>query len=191
MLNTLASIYQGGAGGAGGSFESIATATGTGSSGTIRFNSIPSTYKHLQIRGIARITYTSGIANSSPIGLTLNNAGTYSKHRLYGDGTSALSSGNSSVGDVYIGNSANNDTTSGVVGVFIVDILDYTNTSKYKTIKSFAGVNNNTSSTNYHVDLYSGAINSSLSAVSSIELFDDNGYNFDTTTQFALYGIKG
>ena len=31
------------------SFESIATATGTGSSGVITFSSIPSTYKHLQI----------------------------------------------------------------------------------------------------------------------------------------------
>ena len=44
----------GAASGAGTSFESIATATGTGSSGTITFSSIPSTFKHLQIRGISR-----------------------------------------------------------------------------------------------------------------------------------------
>ena len=35
-------------------FYSIATANGTGSSGLITFNSIPSTYQHLQVRGIFR-----------------------------------------------------------------------------------------------------------------------------------------
>jgi len=32
------------------SYESIASATGTGSSNTITLSSIPSTYKHLQLR---------------------------------------------------------------------------------------------------------------------------------------------
>ena len=36
------------------SFESIATVSGTGSSGTITFSSIPATYKHLQIRYIGK-----------------------------------------------------------------------------------------------------------------------------------------
>jgi hypothetical protein len=33
-----------------GAYDSIATVSGTGSSGTISFTSIPSTYTHLQIR---------------------------------------------------------------------------------------------------------------------------------------------
>ena len=42
------------------SFDSIASATGTGSSGTITFSSIPQTYKHLQIRGIGRLDVVTG-----------------------------------------------------------------------------------------------------------------------------------
>jgi hypothetical protein len=72
------------------SFESIATATGTGSSATITFSSIPSTYQHLQIRGIARAT--SG-GETEPIDLRLYfnglTTGIYSSHALYGNGSSA------------------------------------------------------------------------------------------------------
>jgi len=46
-----------------GSYESIASASGTGSSGTITFSSIPSTYTHLQIRGIGRNSYPSTQVN--------------------------------------------------------------------------------------------------------------------------------
>jgi hypothetical protein len=42
-----------------GAYESIASATGTGSSATITFSSIPSTYQHLQI------LYLVGILNTS------------------------------------------------------------------------------------------------------------------------------
>jgi hypothetical protein len=44
------------------SYESIATVTvGGGGSATIDFTSIPATYTHLQIRGIARSTNGNGI----------------------------------------------------------------------------------------------------------------------------------
>ena len=46
-----------------GSFSSIATVTvGSGGSSTVSFISIPQTYKHLQLRGIAKGTtsYSSG-----------------------------------------------------------------------------------------------------------------------------------
>jgi len=44
-----------------GSYEYIATATGTGSSPTITFSSIPQGYTHLQIRG----TGVDGLRNTS------------------------------------------------------------------------------------------------------------------------------
>jgi len=54
LLNNIAG-FLGGAIPITGDYESIATAIGTGSSGTITFGSIPSTYKHLQIRSIQRV----------------------------------------------------------------------------------------------------------------------------------------
>ena len=60
---TLGTFSQGASGG-GAAFESIASATGTGSSDSITFTSIPGTYQHLQISGISRSTNASvGLAN--------------------------------------------------------------------------------------------------------------------------------
>jgi hypothetical protein len=171
------------------SFESIATLNGTGSSGILTFTSIPQTYKHLHIRGVVRNT-ASG-TTTSPVEMRFNSAGGYSKHRMYADGTSEFASGNAGVGNIYVGQSPNNGVTGARIGVFYVDIYDYTSTTKYKVAKSFSGVNNNGNGTNMTVDFWSGAINNSLTAVTSLEFGDDNGYNFSTLTQISLYGIKG
>jgi len=61
LLNSFAAILDsGGAGGAGaGAFESIATLSGSGVS-TVTFSSIPSTYKHLQVRMFGQAAGGSG-----------------------------------------------------------------------------------------------------------------------------------
>ena len=65
MLNNIVALLGNGAAAGGGtSYESIATVTvGAGGSSSISFTSIPSTYKHLQIRAITRDTGTSYINN--------------------------------------------------------------------------------------------------------------------------------
>ena len=76
-----------------GSFESIATATGTGSSSTITFSSIPSTYTHLQIRGIGK-SVLSTPASSDYAKMYFNgdtSTANYYAHQLYGDGSTAAS----------------------------------------------------------------------------------------------------
>ena len=65
------------------SYESIATVTvGAGGSSSISFTSIPSTYKHLQLRGIINST-KSGASGADSLELTMNNDATalYSAHR--------------------------------------------------------------------------------------------------------------
>jgi hypothetical protein len=189
LLNTILGSLSDGVPPITGSFESIATLNGTGSSGILTFTSIPQTYKHLHIRGIARNT-ASG-TTTSPIGMRFNSTGGYSKHRLYGTGSSAIASGSSGAGNIYVGESPNNGNTANLVGVFYVDILDYTSTAKYKVGRAFGGVDDNGTGSDMNISLWSGAINTSLSAVTSLEFGDDNGYNFSTITQIALYGIKG
>ena len=96
-------------------FESIATATGTGSSNTITFSSFPNTYKHLQIRWIAKDTGSA----SNPYGLrmTFNGVGgtSYANHRLYGDGTSATATGSASAALGVVG-FYENTTAASVMG---------------------------------------------------------------------------
>jgi hypothetical protein len=71
--------------------------------------------------------------------------------------------------------------------VAVIDILDYANTSKYKTTRTLAGNDQNGAGL---VGLYSG-LYMSTSAISSIEFTINGSGNFATGSNFALYGIKG
>jgi len=73
---------------AAGDYESIATASGTGSNDEITFSSIPSTYKHLQIRGLANASGTNALM---AVRLNGNTSG-YARHYLLGNGTAASAS---------------------------------------------------------------------------------------------------
>ena len=167
-----------------GAFESIATTTvGSGGQATITFSSIPSTFKHLQLRCLARgSTGTQGAQNR----MTLNSdsATNYSFHRLFGDGGSAGSSG--AANETYA-NGGINIGASSLANVFaasVVDILDYANTDKYKTVRILSGFDQNGSGEVY---LWSNAWRST-SAVSSITI--TTTANFSQYSSFALYGIK-
>lgn len=176
------------------SFESIATATGTGSSNTITFSGIPSTYKHLQIRFRVKDTENLGVRNTNILGLYFNGsttAGTYGKHRIYGDGTSALPDGSStsqmSFSQTIICSLPAEDE---MFTVGIVDIIDYASTTKNKTAKMIIGTDANFASTQYKIQLASGVwVNTN--AVTSITLNISGGGNFTNTSSVALYGIKG
>ena len=167
------------------SYYSIATAVGTGSSGTITFSSIPSTYTHLQIRGIARSDRTAGTGAGMPITLNGDGAANYSSHRLYGDGATASATGASNRSALIDDDITADNQTANVYEVFIIDILDYANTNKYKTARALWGFDNNGSGS---IRLLSGNWRNT-NAVTSIS-FTLAGSNFKTPTQIALYGIK-
>ena len=120
------------------SFESIATATGTGSSGTITFSSIPSTFQHLQIR--FNVLNTSTAASFLRYQLNGDTGANYAIHRMDGDGSAINSTGATGItyGQLSLGTP---DTTSPYVG--IMDILDYASTTKQKTTRAFAGRDTN------------------------------------------------
>jgi hypothetical protein len=169
------------------SYESIATTTGTGSAATLSFTSIPSTYKHLQIRYISRST--AGSAGLSGIQVTANSdttSGNYSYHRIVGDGSSASAYGQSGLD--YIGLNSNSANTSGMYAVGVLDILDYTSTNKGKTFRILTGGDlNNTLGV---ITLRSQGWFATPAAITRIDLTTSVG-NFDTNSQFALYGIRG
>lgn len=189
MLNSLVGIIASSGGtAAGGSYESIASATGTGSSGTITFSSIPSTYTSLQIRG----TFRTDAAGTSATVLNLifnsdtTTAGAY--HYLKGDGATATAGGASAttsygqVNDIVTRAS----TGTNIIGIGIIDIQDYASTTRNKTVRSAVGYDANGSGV---VNLMSN-LWPSTSAINSISLTLNSG-NWTTATTIALYGIKG
>lgn len=171
-------------------FESIASATGTGSSGTITFSSIPSTYTSLQIRAIVKETATAS-AYESDILIRFNGdtGSNYAYHYLRGNGTSVTAAGfaTQTSGAVIDILTSSNATIANMQGVGIIDIHNYASTTQNKTMRAFAGADLNGSG---GIAL-SSSLWTSTSAITSISLINANGSNFTTTTTFALYGIKG
>lgn len=183
MLNSIVSVLDsGGAGGGGGAYESIATATGTGSSGTITFSSIPSTYASLQIR--FALIDTVGVETLA-VRLNGDTASNYSAHYLAGNGSAASAGSSLTTRMNVLGIVVGTKTTYANVG--ILDLHDYASTTKYKTIRTFAGVDANGSG---ELDLTSGSWRST-SAVNSVTLYLGGTNNFGTSSVFSLYGIKG
>jgi hypothetical protein len=162
----------------GGSYDAIGTVVvGAGGQSTITFSSIPGTYKHLQIRAIAKASGT----NFNPMMRFNSDTGSnYSWHYIYGDGNTASAGGGTS--QTFIYNSITS-TNANIYNGFIIDILDYANTSKFKTTRELSGQDRNS---NGEINFFSGNWRST-SAVTSITF--SNG-TFDQYSQFDLYGIK-
>lgn len=165
------------------SYESIATATPSGSN-TVSFTSIPSTYKHLQIRINALTSSGGGSFRGTFNGDTT--AANYIGHYLDGLGSSVVAGANSGVGWLSFGL-----TYGGMVSTYanvaIIDIIDYASTTKNKTMRSFSGADNNASGGS--VDLVSG-LWMSTSAINRIDVVTGSG-TYQSGSVVSLYGIKG
>jgi hypothetical protein len=169
------------------SYESIASATGTGSSGTISFTSIPSTYKHLQIRVIGRSTAGS-LNDDINVQFNGDTGSNYSRHYIQGAGGGVSAGGSASQTYIRSANYLTGSTiAANIYGVSIFDIIDYASTTKNKTVSSFGGYSTN--GTTDPLLLSSGAW-FSTAAINSITLSFGSAIA-STGNSFALYGIKG
>jgi hypothetical protein len=179
LLNQIAAIHgTGAAPAAATSYESIATFNGTGSSAIIEFTSIPSTFKHLQLRAVVNTT-------GGGCTITFNNdtGNNYARHYLFGNGSTVTAGGQATQSNADI---VAQSATTNIAAANIIDILDYANTNKYKTNRTLAGVDQNGSG---YVVFQSGSWRNTA-AITSITILT-NAVNYTQYSHFALYGIKG
>lgn len=159
---------------------------GAGGASSITFSSIPSTYQHLQLRCTAR----SSRNQNSGYGVVSYNSDTgtnYSYHALAGDGATASADAYSTVSFqtlIYFPGSLRG---SSIFGVGVLDILDYQNTNKYKTLRVLDGYDSNGAGL---IALQSGSWRNT-NAVTSITITEYNGFNFEQYSKFSLYGYMG
>ena len=167
---------------AGVTYKPIATTTVSGgSTSEVEFASISGSYTDLIIVG------NLGAATNSYIGARFNSdtGSNYSVTNLSGNGSTALSNRASSrsIADIsfeVIDGSAINTN-------FIAQIMNYSNSTTYKTMLS--RTNNAGTGTSATVVLWR-----STSAITNIKLYSSTGgganlYNFSTGSTFTLYGI--
>ena len=156
-------------------YEPIATANGTGSSGVITFSSISGAYT--DIICVAVSANTSAATNFT-IQVNGDTGSNYSRTFLNGNGTTATSNRNSAETRIFFGDVGNTTIPS----VNTIHFMNYSNTTTFKTI--FGRYGEGDIQTGAVVGLYR-----STSAITSITL-NSASDNFTTASTFTLYGIK-
>lgn len=157
-------------------YDSIASSTSTGSSNTITFSSIASTYTDLIISGIIKGTN----ANDAYLRYNSDTGSNYSDTTLRGTGTTASSVRNTNAVGIDLGAISTIGATD--VANLTIHIFNYSSTSVNKTcLVRFNLASNQT--------LLLTGLWRSTSAITSLSLFNRGG-NWVSGTTFALYGIK-
>jgi hypothetical protein len=159
-------------------YEPIATQNGTGSSATVTFSSIPSTYTDLIL--VANPIFTVNTAN---VNIRINgDTGTnYSDTYVRGDGSTASSGRDTSSNLIFFSATSGGVTTANRDNG-IAHFMNYSNSTTYKTVllrysqpRQFA--------------LAEVALWRNTAAITSISIIASTG-NLDSAATFTLYGIK-
>jgi len=169
------------------SYESIATVSvGSGGAANVEFTSIPATFTHLQIRGIAKDDNTGSLDNLQ-MQYNGDTDANYKSHFLYGNGSvvgAGVGGGDSTMLGARV--TGGNASYANIFGVFVIDILDYANTNKYKVHRSLSGHDEN----GLGEVFFESGLWRNTNAITSIKLYAQD-FNWKQYSQFALYGIKG
>lgn len=158
-------------------YSLIASATGTGSSGTITFSSIPGTFTDLVL--VLNPVYSTNVVNTN---MRFNgDSGTnYSDTTIKDNGSAAASYRDTNSNVFYVSSTGDSVTTSSRDNG-IVNILDYANTTTYKSaIHKY----NQTGHVMAQATLWR-----STAAITSITILASTG-NYTTDATFKLYGIQ-
>lgn len=159
-----------------GAYDALSTVTvGSTSVASIEFAAIPQGYKHLQIR---ILQMTSGTTNPK-FRVNGDSASNYNMHSIYNNGSSVSAYVEATTGISY----CYNETTA--PGVSIIDLLDYSSTSKNKTFRMMTGYDSNTAGYLF----FRSGLWRSTNAVTSLT-FNADSSNFLQYSQFTLYGVK-
>lgn len=164
-------------------YEPIATTTLSSAASNVDFTSIPGTYTDLIV--VVNIKMSSSTGNSVGIRPNLDTTNLYSSTYIYGNGTNALSGRNSNDNFAYLSYFVTPGTNDGFMA--IGHIMNYANTTTFKTILSRGSATASTSS-------YPGAeaianLYRSTSAITSLRI-QTGSTNMASGSTFTLFGIK-
>lgn len=175
-------------GGEFGDFELIERITlANSTTASVSFSSIPSAYKHLQVRGFVRGATNNGegIAN---ISLLINNVSSnvYAFHSMTGQsGPAPTGLAQQNVASIVAGQMVSGSNNLNYFSPIVIDFSEANSTSKRKAILAASG---NMHSTNRLVSFRTGAF-LRTEAINTLTFL--TGTAFASDTKISLYGIRG
>lgn len=179
ITTAAAAVFQG-------VYDALASTTvSSGGSSAITFYGIPQNYAHLQVRG----TVLGTAAASGSLQCKINGDGgtNYTRHELGGNGSSAYVYANTAQTSINMYGNYDNIANNNFPCTFVMDIVDYTDESKYKTIKVLSGMDKNGAS--YGETFLKSSLWQNKSAVTSLSIYI-GGQNLAQYSSIALYGVK-
>jgi len=180
VLGIIASSTQQGRGGAVGSYDALASVRLSAATSSVTFTGIPTGYQHLQIRALCLTT------GQESLYIAYNGDTTGANYRDFQIGGNGSGSGFTYTNAGVNGYGAGTGLVSQTAGAGnIIDILEYSKTSKNKVARTLWGVDRNGAGS---VGLFSHFW-ANTSAITSITL-SVTTYPFQTNSSFALYGVK-
>lgn len=162
-------------------YEPIATTTLSSSASDVTFSSISGSYTDLVLIVSCRLV-TAGYASFLQFnGDTGNN---YSVTELYGTGSAVGSSRVANLDSAYLTNNIPVGATSSVYAPIIINIMNYSNSTTYKTVLS--RFNNANTGVDAIVNLWR-----STNAINQIKIgLTTGGGSYASGSTFTLYGVK-
>lgn len=171
-------------------YESIATVTISGDSTQyITFDNIPQNYTHLQLRGRAR----NNVFQSNRLDfmfLEINNDSSSCSYNILQSDISTVSAISGPSSAAYVINPADRYSGNAALAfsVFVIDIFDYNNTTKFKPFRMLNSFISNSDSQGYNY--FSSQMYRSTNAITKLSLYQANIVRYKDMSQIALYGIK-
>ena len=164
----------------------IATVTLSTQTTYIDFTSIPQNYTHLQLRGVGNGVYSATDYDDFSFQFNGDTGSNYSWTRMRGNSTAVgtgLTTGTTRCVANYM---CLTTSASSFFGSTIIDILDYSNASKFKTAYSIGGIDFNATGSGVGS---TSSLWANTNPITSIRFYGANG-DFRANTTLALYGIK-
>lgn len=147
-------------------------------------------YTNLQIRAVTRTDRAAADAGDAHMRFNGDTGANYSAHQVYGDGSTAGSAAYSSQSFMYCTSplGPNNPSTSFTASIH--DILEFANTSKYKSMRSLSGGAGYGAGHHAPITMWGGSWRSTA-AITSITITCAYGANFVANSRFTVYASKG
>lgn len=161
-------------------YEPIATTTLSSATSSVSFTSISGSYTDI----VLVFGYKSNSTNQPTLKLTFNGSTTgYSGTQLAGNGSTAASYRNTSASFISIARAVGVPSTSGGTATIIINVMNYSNTTTYKTVIARASAAE--TGTEAEVGLWQ-----STSAINQIDITTATSNDFASGSVITLYGIK-
>jgi hypothetical protein len=163
-----------------GTYTLIASTTGSGNPSSITFSSIPQTYTDLVL--VTQVRSTGSSFSQTRIRYNGDSGSNYSGTVVLGNGTAASSYRETNATEMLVAYDALSSSTAGYFSPTILNIMDYANTTTYKTLLA----RSSNAVGNAMADVFMWR---NTAAVTSISVITAT-HTFDTGCIFKLYGIE-